>query len=625
MSDVSEVGSTEGAEGSRRWFGKALLLGAPIAAAGVLADGQAASANTGDPWVAGGNAADPADTLGTTNSSSLLIVTSGVERMRVDGVEGNVGIGTSTPAAKAQLHVKNFPATRPFTARFDNVATNGVSLLCNATGPNGRGVTGNASGTGGSAIAGYGLAPGTAVNGVYGETQSDNGVGVKGIASGNNATGVYGESTANGVGIRGKSVNANAIHGSSSGGGIGVLGSSGGGYGVLGDSATSIGVRGQSDSSAGVEGRSVHGTGVFGESGGGGPGVHGISIGGAGVAASSTSGFGVFATSVDLAGVFGGSTNGESVRGGSTNGVGTIGFSATSTGVLGQSSSGWGVYGVSDTNVGVNGVSSSAAGVLGTSTSGYGVRGESPSLVGVVGVSTSGTGVSGKTTSGVGVYGESNNIGVSGVGRGFGVVGNCGVDSATVGYAVYGVASSNNYSGYFGGGKGVFVNGNTTVLGTLAKTAGTFKIDHPQDPANRYLVHSFVESPEMKNVYDGVIVCDANGEAVVELPSYFEALNRTFRYQLTCIGAHAPVYVANEIADGRFRIAGGTSGLKVSWQVTGVRQDAYAEANPIVVEPEKVGDERGTYLHPELFGADVSRRFGAPAAHAGSAVLQVRA
>ncbi len=105
-----------------------------------------------------------------------------------------------------------------------------------------------------------------------------------------------------------------------------------------------------------------------------------------------------------------------------------------------------------------------------------------------------------------------------------------------------------------------------------------------------------------KNVYDGVVVLDANGEAVVELPEWFEALNRDFRYQLTCIGGFAQVYIAEEISGNRFKIAGGTPGMKVSWMVTGIRKDAYAEAHRIEVEVEKSGKERGKYLHPEELG-----------------------
>ena len=147
-------------------------------------------------------------------------------------------------------------------------------------------------------------------------------------------------------------------------------------------------------------------------------------------------------------------------------------------------------------------------------------------------------------------------------------------------------------------------NGDVTVSGTLSKSSGSFKIDHPLDPANKFLFHSFVESPDMKNVYDGVAVLDANGEAWVELPAWFEALNRDFRYQLTAVGGPGPnLHVADKVKGNRFRIAGGTPGLEVSWQVTGIRQDGYAKLHPIVVEQDKPAAERGKYLCPEAFPA----------------------
>jgi hypothetical protein len=146
-------------------------------------------------------------------------------------------------------------------------------------------------------------------------------------------------------------------------------------------------------------------------------------------------------------------------------------------------------------------------------------------------------------------------------------------------------------------------NGPVSINGPLSKPSGSFQIDHPLDPANKYLSHSFVESPDMKNVYDGVAVLDEDGEAIVELPQWFEALNRDFRYQLTCIGGFAPVYIARKVHDNYFKIAGGKPEMEVSWQVTGIRQDAWAKAHPVLVEEDKSPDEHGYYLHPELHGA----------------------
>jgi hypothetical protein len=143
--------------------------------------------------------------------------------------------------------------------------------------------------------------------------------------------------------------------------------------------------------------------------------------------------------------------------------------------------------------------------------------------------------------------------------------------------------------------------GNVSIPGILTKGGGTFKIDHPLDPKNKYLYHSFVESPDMMNIYNGNITTDAGGFATVEMPAWFEALNREFRYQLTVMGkgswARARVY--EEIVDNQFVIQTDIPDTKVSWQVTGIRKDAYAEKNRIQVEEDKPAGEKGSCLHPE--------------------------
>jgi hypothetical protein len=158
----------------------------------------------------------------------------------------------------------------------------------------------------------------------------------------------------------------------------------------------------------------------------------------------------------------------------------------------------------------------------------------------------------------------------------------------------------------------VNIAGSLHVTGSLSKGSGSFQIDHPLDPANKYLYHSFVESPDMMNIYNGVATLDARGAVWITLPDYFEALNRDFRYQLTSMGRPQPeLYIAREIAGSRFRIAGGKPGGRVSWQVTGIRQDAYANAHRIPVEVDKPAQEQGRYLHPELFGAAPEQAIGA--------------
>ena len=61
-------------------------------------------------------------------------------------------------------------------------------------------------------------------------------------------------------------------------------------------------------------------------------------------------------------------------------------------------------------------------------------------------------------------------------------------------------------------GWAVWAQGNAHVAGTLSKSAGSFKIDHPLDPDDKWLSHSFVESPDMMNVYNGNVVLDADGD-----------------------------------------------------------------------------------------------------------------
>ncbi len=150
-------------------------------------------------------------------------------------------------------------------------------------------------------------------------------------------------------------------------------------------------------------------------------------------------------------------------------------------------------------------------------------------------------------------------------------------------------------------------SGDVRVPGHVTKAACTFKIDHPLDPGNKYLSHSVVESPEMLNLYSGTATTGQEGLAVVELPAYFEALNRDVRYQLTPIGEPVRVSVFQEVRNNRFVIKTEQPHVRVSWMVTGVRQDVYAQAHPIIVEEEKNEDERGHYLHPTLHGQPSSR------------------
>jgi hypothetical protein len=286
--------------------------------------------------------------------------------------------------------------------------------------------------------------------------------------------------------------------------------------------------------------------------------------------------------------------------------------SGAGTALRGRTITGKAVYGSSDNGIGVHGVGYQSDGVKGSSTSAVGVRGESTDGDGVLGSSTNGVGGFFASTNGIagGFWGpvgigadtaDALEIVNDGSGRGVHVTTaeDTGVWIETTGASAYaaldaGRSSTSHLAARF--------RGRVEISGTVSKGGGSFKIDHPLDPANRYLYHSFVESPDMMNLYNGNVVTDEHGFATVTLPDWFEALNRDFRYQLTVIGAFAQAIVAQEIEHNRFVIRSDRPGVKVSWQVTGVRHDAFAEAHRIPVEEDKPDAERGLYLHAEAFG-----------------------
>jgi hypothetical protein len=329
--------------------------------------------------------------------------------------------------------------------------------------------------------------------------------------------------------------------------------------------------------------------GVYGidTSAGGGTGVFGFSVNGTGVRGTT-----------GVAGTGTGGRGGTGVYGTSTDGDGIVGSSADGAG-LAWTTSGDGQIGVLGTDASSEG---KGYGVYGTSVGGSGVYGTSPGGTGVTGTSTEGWGVSGVT------YGD----------NGFGVVG-VAVAGTT---AVYAFGDGDNSNGIYAEAIGsdsitVFAAGDVTVTGSLSKGGGSFRIDHPLDPANKYLCHSFVESPDMMNVYNGTVVLDRDGRAVVGLADWFEALNRDYRYQLTPIGGPAPdLHIAAKVSGGQFAIAGGTAGQEVSWQVTGIRQDAWANAHRIPVEEAKPAEDQGRYLHPELHGGEPITRIARVRANA---------
>ena len=173
-------------------------------------------------------------------------------------------------------------------------------------------------------------------------------------------------------------------------------------------------------------------------------------------------------------------------------------------------------------------------------------------------------------------------------------------------YGVYGFASGaiGENIGVIGVGDkfgGQFI-GDVQATGEVSMSAAAFKIDHPLDPDNKYLQHSLVESPDMMSIYNGNATTDDRGYAEIQLPEYFSALNQDFRYQLTPIGAFAQAIIAREIVNNSFLVQTDKPNIKISWQVTGIRHDVWANKHRIEVETLKSDSKRGTRLHPSEWG-----------------------
>lgn len=258
-----------------------------------------------------------------------------------------------------------------------------------------------------------------------------------------------------------------------------------------------------------------------------------------------------------------------------------------------------GVRGIAQSGTGHSAVYGEAngpgAGVHGYAGSGIAVAGVANGTTGY-GVWATATNTGGGSATNTAVYGRAHHTGVYGQGAVYGVYGFADSGAAT---AVYGHAPSGVYAGYFHGHMNVH-NGNSTHTGTGSKT---FKIDHPVDPENKFLLHAVVEAPDQRNLYNGVVTADHAGNAWVGLPDYFEALNTDITYQLTALGGAAPnLHVGSEVHSNSFKIAGAIPGQRISWQVTGRRHDPTAKLVPFVAEQNKSKDEVGLYLSPEAYG-----------------------
>lgn len=347
------------------------------------------------------------------------------------------------------------------------------------------------------------------------------------------------------------------VSGANSGTGVGVWGSSSSGYGTVGFSGATNAFAGMFQNS------NVNGTGLL-------------------------------ATGNNLAGTYLVTGSAGSFRG---NNFGIINFSNISSAAV----SGSAVWGSNRKTIitsylggaGVTGIdSANGSGVIGVSFFGgnEGVTG--------IGNSSNGTGVFGQAGMGASPYAvwgvvatasgtNATSIAVAGD--------NTSTGANAIGILGQEVAAPNSPTRY-----AIFANGDLAASGTK-----TFVIDHPLDPSGKFLKHFSMESNEVLNYYRGNVVLDANGEATIQLPSYFNSINNTnYNYNLTPIGAPAQLYVKSEVSGNNFVIAGGVAGMKVSWTLTAERNDPYLQQNPDnrLVELPKTGDAAGKYLVPSLFG-----------------------
>lgn len=349
-----------------------------------------------------------------------------------------------------------------------------------------------------------------------------------------------------------------------------------------GPGSFSAGVRGENN------GTGFNGVGVYGSQNGFGYGVYGTTPGGVGIFGDSDNGFGLWGQSDVNTGAYARTNSGPQALQAIHGDGDTEALLATAD------------YALEAYNIDTEGEGTALYAEGGeTGIHGHGAPDGFGSGLDRIGVLGTAGGFSTGANEIYGVYGFGQNPASGGGRTAYGVYGNAQVgNSANTAYGIYGESTGpggTQYAGYF--------RGNVHVLGTLSKSAGAFKIDHPLDPENKYLTHSFVESPDMMNIYNGVITLDSSGAALVELPGYFQALNSTFRYQLTAMGAPMPnLYIASEISDNSFVISGGAPNARVSWEVTGVRQDPSAIANRFDVESEKLEQHRGKYLDPDAYG-----------------------
>jgi len=170
--------------------------------------------------------------------------------------------------------------------------------------------------------------------------------------------------------------------------------------------------------------------------------------------------------------------------------------------------------------------------------------------------------------------------------------------ASSSGYGVFGQSSS-HYAGYF--------SGPVHITGNLSKGTGSFVIDHPLDPENKLLRHNFVESPENLLIYRGKAELNNQGEAIVKMPDYFEALTKEDQASIHLTPVGRPFLTGAEWnSDFSAIIIYGDKNREVFWEVLANRDDPVIHELGRPVEEEKGGKntlcEKGKLLYPKAYG-----------------------
>ncbi len=148
-------------------------------------------------------------------------------------------------------------------------------------------------------------------------------------------------------------------------------------------------------------------------------------------------------------------------------------------------------------------------------------------------------------------------------------------------------------------------SGAVSIVGSISKGSGSFKIDHPLDSKSKthHLVHSFVEAPQADNIYRGTVDL-VDGSATVNIDTVAGMTDGTF----VALNREIQCFTSNET--GWTAIKGSVSGNTltitaqentctdtISWLVVGERKDAHMydtdwtdDNGKVIVEPLKPDD-----------------------------------